>query len=89
MMSESNEFEEFAGLRRPPGPEPVSAESREGEEHGGHPEPHHPHHFRMLRVEGDELVEVKPDEIKTFDREEDIPPPEEPDHGHHGHGERP
>jgi hypothetical protein len=31
-------------------------------------------------------VEVKPDEIKTFDREEDVPRSEEPDHGHH-HGD--
>jgi hypothetical protein len=83
-MSESNEFEDVPGLVRPPDPEPVGAEDREGEEHGEH---HHPHHFRMLRVQGDELVEVRPDEIKTYDDETDVPRREESE-GPHGNEER-
>jgi Common central domain of tyrosinase len=42
---------------------------------------YHPHHFRMLTVEGDNLVEVNPDEIKTYERGEDVPPRAEPKQG--------
>ena len=68
---------------RPPDAEPVRVEEKE-EQHREHDEHRHPHRFRMLHVEGDELVEVKPDEIKTYDDESDVPRREEPEEPRHG-----
>ena len=82
-MSESNNSEGVPSRLPPPDAEPVAVEEKE-KSHREHDEHRHPHHFRMLHVEGDELVEVKPDEIKTYDDESDVPRREEPEEPQHG-----
>jgi hypothetical protein len=80
-MSESNEFEDVPGILRPPESEPVRTQAHHLDKPEEHPPHHHSRHFRMLTVEGDNIVEVNPDEIKTYDREEDVPPRAEPKQG--------